>query len=130
MKWLVLCLRQTRRPGIQCPRAGDMKVKKAGSLPSMELTLRNAATAGMLTATEAEGMVGHMTQWQEASCSSCQSHSSPKNTNPVLKVVGRNLLTHTSPDEPGNFLFNSSTEHFSFPSIKGQHFLHYFHYSS
>ena len=40
-----------------------MKAKEAGSLPSMELILSNVATAGMLTAPEAEGMVGHMTQW-------------------------------------------------------------------
>ena len=63
MSWLVLCLSQRRRPGVQCPRAGYMKAKEAGSLPSMELALRNVATAGMLTDPEAEGMVGHMTQW-------------------------------------------------------------------
>ena len=40
-----------------------MKAKEAGSLPSMELTIGNVATAGILTDPEAEGMAGHMTQW-------------------------------------------------------------------
>ena len=40
-----------------------MKVKEAGSLPSMELAIGNVATAGTLATPETEGTMEHMTQW-------------------------------------------------------------------
>ena len=60
-KWLALCLSQMWRPGLWYPRAGDMKVKEAGSLPSVELTLGMVATEGMLATLEAESMTEPLT---------------------------------------------------------------------
>ena len=76
--WLTLCPSHTWRPGLWYLRAEDMKAKEASSLPSVGLTLGKVATAGMLVTPEAEGTTEHMTQWQGALCSRCQSHSSPK----------------------------------------------------
>ena len=60
------------------PRGRGYEGKEAGSLPSMELALGNVATAGMLAAPGTEGTAEHTTQWQEALCSRCQSHSAPQ----------------------------------------------------
>ena len=78
MRRQALCPSQTWRPGHWYPTAGDMKAKEAGSLPCVELAFCNVATAGMLATPEAEGTAEHMTQWQKALCSRCQSPRAPK----------------------------------------------------
>ena len=62
----------------------------------MELTLRNVATAGMLTAPEAEGVGGAQDTVVRGLVFQVPKPQNPKNANLVLQVVGRNLLAQTT----------------------------------
>ena len=76
-RWLVLCPSWKWRPGLRCPRAGDMKARKQAARLRRTRPWK-CGNSRMLAAPEAEGAAEHKTQWREAFCSRCQGHSFPK----------------------------------------------------
>nr|CAI9698443.1 unnamed protein product [Rangifer tarandus platyrhynchus] len=59
------------------PQGRGYEGKEAGSL-LRGTRPRKCGNSGMLAAPEAEGAAEHTTEWREAFCSRCQSHSFPK----------------------------------------------------
>ncbi|CAI9159014.1 unnamed protein product [Rangifer tarandus platyrhynchus] len=94
--WLALCPSRKWRPGLRCPRAGDMKARKPAAF-FVELALGNVATAGCSLPQRQRARQSTRQSGERPSVPGAKATASP-NASLVLQEVGRDRLAQSSGD--------------------------------